>query len=113
MITLEQAKTLSLHDLLVYRDALEALASNYEKDVLPLYGMASLFDKQDPQQMQARQKLDIVNSHLRIIYEAMEFVTLNMLEKIKIKEDKSKKPMLLVENKKTSKKNVKKNNKKD
>lgn len=114
MITFEQAKNIPLTQLLIYRESLEVLASKYEKDVLPLYGMATQFDRQTPQQIIARQKLDKVNGYLAIVYAAIEFSTFDSLDNIK--EEESKKTELLTEGTKTEKKkktNVKKTSKKD
>lgn len=41
MINFNKIKNIPLQQLLIYKDALEALRAKYEQDLIPLYGMAT------------------------------------------------------------------------
>ena len=44
MTTLEKLRQKPISDLLLYKDALESLASRYEKELMPMFGRATMFD---------------------------------------------------------------------
>ena len=67
----------------MYREALETLVGKYEHDVLPLYGMASQFDKQTPQQKEGNQKLNRIKGYLNVIYQAIEYIAFKELDEWK------------------------------
>ena len=116
MINLEELQKMPLPKLLVYREALEALVGKYEQDVLPLYGMASQFDKQTPQQKEGNQKLNRIKGYLNIIYQAIEYISFKELDEWKYEPEpivENKKELLVENNDKKIKRNVKKSNKKN
>ena len=114
MINLEELQKMPLPKLLIYREALEALVGKYEQDVLPLYGMASQFDKQTPQQKEGNQKLNRIKGYLNIIYQAIEYIAFKELDEWKSEPIIENKKELLVENNdKKIKRNAKKSNKKN
>ena len=116
MINLEELQKMPLPKLLMYREALEALVGKYEQDVIPLYGMASQFDKQTPQQKEGNQKLNRIKGYLNIIYQAIEYIAFKELDEWKsgIEPTVDNKKELLVENNdKKVKRNAKKSNKKN
>ena len=116
MINLEELQKMPLPKLLMYREALETLVGKYEKDVLPLYGMASQFDKQTPQQKEGNQKLNRIKGYLNIIYQAIEYISFKELDEWKYEPEpivENKKELLVENNDKKIKRNAKKSNKKN
>ena len=114
MINLEELQKMPLPKLLMYREALETLVSKYEQDVLPLYGMASQFDRQTPQQKEGNQKLNRIKGYLNIVYQAIEYIAFKELDEWKSEPIVENKKELLVENNdKKIKRNAKKSNKKN
>ena len=111
MTTLEKLRQKPISDLLLYKDALESLASRYEKELIPMFGRATKFDSMTSLQQAARGKLDKVNSYLAMVYLALDIVTFEAIDK-----EEDKKANILTEETKVEKKkrasNVKKTNKK-
>ena len=115
MINLEELQKMPLPKLLVYREALEALVGKYEQDVLPLYGMASQFDRQTPQQKEGNQKLNRIKGYLNIIYQAIEYIAFKELDEWKSGSEPTvdnKKEILVENNDKKVKRKAKKSSKK-
>ena len=115
MINLEELQKMPLPKLLVYREALEALVGKYEQDVLPLYGMASQFDRQTPQQKEGNQKLNRIKGYLNIVYQAIEYIAFKELDEWKSWSEPTvdnKKELLVENNNKKVKRNAKKSSKK-
>lgn len=108
MTTLEKLRQKPISDLLLYKDALESLASRYEKELMPMFGRATMFDSMTASQQAARGKLDKVNSYLAMVYFALDIVTFETIDKDE--------PKTLTDETKVEKKkrvsNVKKTNKK-
>ena len=116
MINLEELQKMPLPKHLMYREALEALVGKYEQNVLPLYGMASQFDRQTPQQKECNQKLNRIKGYLNIIYQAIEYIAFNELDEWKSEPEsivENNKKLLVENNDKKIKRNVKKSNKKN
>ena len=111
MTTLEKLRQKPISDLLLYKDALESLASRYENELMPMFGRATMFDSMTTSQQAARGKLDKVNSYLAMVYLSLDIVTFETIDK-----EESKKANTLTEETKVEKKkrasNVKKTNKK-
>ena len=115
MINLEELQKMPLPKLLMYREALETLVGKYEQDVLPLYGMASQFDKQTPQQKEGNKKLNSIKGYLNIVYQAIEYIAFKELDEWKYEPEsivENKKELLVENNDKKVKRNAKKSSKK-
>ena len=111
MINFNKIKNIPLQQLLIYKDALEALSEKYERDLIPLYGMASQPGMQTQQQKEWTVKLTKVKGYLSTVYQAIEYTTFRELE---VEDNNDKNKELLVENnKQKTNKNVKKNNRKN
>ena len=95
MINLEELQKMPLPKLLVYREALEALVGKYEQDVLPLYGMASQFDRQTPQQKEGNQKLNRIKGYLNIVYQKIIVMGIDIVSRCKAERAQSDKHMHL------------------
>lgn len=111
MINFNRIKNMPLQQLLIYKDALEALRAKYEQDLVPLYGMASKPGMQTQQQKEWTVKLTKVKGYLSEVYKAIEYTTFRELE---VEDNNDKNKELLVENnEQKTNKNVKKNNRKN
>lgn len=112
MISFNKIKNMPLQQLLIYKDALEALRAKYEQDLVPLYGMVSKPGMQTQQQKEWTVKLTKVKGYLSTVYQAIEDIVFKELEEQETYSNANKE--LLVENKeKKTNKNVKKNSKKN
>lgn len=80
MINFNKIKKMTLQQLLIYKDALEALRSKYEQDLVPLYGMASKPGMQTQQQKEWTVKLTKIKGYLSEVYKAIEYTTFRELE---------------------------------
>lgn len=110
MINFNKIKNIPLQQLLIYKDALEALRSKYEQDLIPLYGMATKPGMQTQQQKEWTVKLTKIKGYLSAVYQEIECTTFRELEE----EDGNANKELLFENKEQkTNKNVKKNNRKN
>lgn len=69
---LENLIKLPLNELLTYKEGLESLSRNYEKRLLPMYGMVGQYDEEIPNQIDLRNKLTKTNHHLSLVYQAIE-----------------------------------------
>lgn len=110
MINFNRIKNMPLQQLLIYKDALEALSAKYERDLIPLYGMVSQPGIQTQQQKEWTVKLTKIKGYLSAVYQEIEYIAFMELEE----EDSNTDKELLVENnEQKTNKNVKKNNRKN
>ena len=110
MINFDEIKNMPLQQLVIYKDALEALRSKYEQDLIPLYGMTTKPGMQTQQQKEWTVKLTKIKGYLSAVYQEIECTTFMELEE----EDSNANTELLFENKEQkTNKNVKKNNRKN
>lgn len=80
MINFNKIKNMPLQQLLIYKDALEALSAKYERDLIPLYGMATKPGMQTQQQKEWTVKLTKVKGYLSAVYQEIECTTFRELE---------------------------------
>lgn len=110
MINFNKIKKMTLQQLLIYKDALEALRTKYEPDLVPLFGMATHPNMQTKQQKESAERLTKIKGYLSAVYQEIECTTFRELEE----EDSNANEELLFENKEQkTNKNVKKNNRKN
>lgn len=110
MINFNKIKNMPLQQLLIYKDALEALRAKYEPDLVPLFGMATHPNMQTKQQKESAERLTKIKGYLSAVYQEIECTTFRELEE----EDSNANEELLFENKEQkTNKNVKKNNRKN
>ena len=80
MINFNKIKKMTLQQLLIYKDALEALRKKYEQDLIPLYGMASKPGMQTQQQKESAERLTKIKGYLWAVYQEIECTTFRELE---------------------------------
>lgn len=110
MISFNKIKNIPLQQLLIYKDALEALRAKYEQDLIPLYGMASKPGMQTQQQKEWTVKLTKIKGYLSAVYQEIEYTTFRELE---VEDSNTDKELLVENNEQKTNKNVKKNNRKN
>ena len=110
MINFNKIKNMPLQQLLIYKDALDALCSKYEQDLVPLYGMASKPGMQTQQQKEWTVKLTKIKGYLSAVYQEIEYTTFRELE---AEDSNAIKELLFENNEQKTNKNVKKNNRKN
>lgn len=110
MINFNKIKNMPLQQLLIYKDALEALSAKYERDLIPLYGMATKPGMQTQQQKEWTVKLTKVKGYLSTVYQEIECTTFRELE---VEDSNTDKELLVENNEQKTNKNVKKNNRKN
>ena len=110
MINFNKIKNMPLQQLLIYKDALEALRSKYEQDLIPLYGMATKPGMQTQQQKEWTVKLTKIKGYLSAVYQEIEYIAFRELE---VEDSNANKELLVENNEQKTNKNVKKNNRKN
>ena len=111
MINFNKIKNMPLQQLLIYKDALEALRAKYEPDLVPLFGMATHPNMQTKQQKESAERLAKIKGYLSAVYQEIECTTFRELE---VEDNNDNNKELLVENnEQKTNKNVKKNNRKN
>ena len=110
MINFNKIKNMPLQQLLIYKDALEALSAKYERDLIPLYGMTTKPGMQTQQQKEWTVKLTKVKGYLSTVYQEIECTTFRELE---VEDSNTDKELLVENNEQKTNKNVKKNNRKN
>lgn len=93
MISFNKIKNMPLQQLLIYKDALDALSAKYERDLIPLYGMATKPGMQTQQQKESAERLTKIKGYLSAVYQEIECTTFRELEE----EDSNANKELLVE----------------
>lgn len=94
MINFNKIKNMPLQQLLIYKDALEALRAKYEPDLVPLFGMATHPNMQTKQQKESAERLTKIKGYLSAVYQEIECTTFRELEA----EDSNTNEELLFEN---------------
>lgn len=110
MVNIERIKNMPLQHLLIYKDALEALSAKYERDLIPLYGMASQPGMQTQQEKEWTVKLTKIKGYLSAVYQEIEYIAFRELE---VEDSNTDKELLVENNEQKTNKNVKKNSKKN
>lgn len=110
MIDFNKIKKMTLQQLLIYKDALEALRTKYEPDLVPLFGMATHPNMQTKQQKESAERLTKIKGYLSEVYQAIEYIAFRELE---VEDSNANKELLVENNEQKTNKNVKKNNRKN